>query len=192
MADHPKPSRKTQRRKPSGFNQLFAAERNQMELQMRRNALLQYVGEQLTELTALLRSAGLEPTSVTLSPMPQQANVPTQFAPPLPVQVARPCTWCGKAGEPVNVGGGVVQDLCRLHKQWILGQQKGPDNSYAGAAAVGMSVDRVDMPAMGRPHMNSGKVVMHPTAVDMQQSVQHAQQVNGIPVETEELSDDGK
>jgi hypothetical protein len=180
-ADSPQ-RRKRTARKLSPIDAMIARERGAMELQLRRNAVLQYVGEQLAQLNAMLREAGYGQVTQPIMQVPSNWN-PQQFVQPQqPQAIARPCVWCGKPGTPTNVGNGVIQDLCILHARAMRMQAAGPDGSFNKAAAQGFSVDKTDAPRAPAQPVASGKVIMHPIGEDVARAQQHAAEANGTPI----------
>lgn len=191
------PIKLKRKRRPqlSMIDQMMARERNQMEVQMRRNAVLQYVGEQLAELNGMLRSAGFfaapaTPVGAFGSQIPAGAVLQEQPV-HVPRPVARPCTWCGQPGQPMNTGGGVMQDLCMTHARALRAQAIGPENGFAGAKSTGYAVDRTDAPPPPPPVVNRGKVLMQPIEADVRLAQQHREPVDGAIAEGFEEIDDG-
>jgi hypothetical protein len=172
-----------------------------MAVQMERNAILQYVAEQLAELNALLRAAGFAsaPPPVAMSPFTQPApgyQQGYQSLPPQGAQAApasRPCTWCGHPGTPTNVGNGLIQDLCVVHARAQRAEARGPNGEYANAAAQGFGVNQTDARPSPPPNPNVGKIIMQPTEQDARAARQHEQEVvNGAvtPKGFEEIGDE--
>ena len=178
-----------------------------MAVQMERNAVLQYVGEQVAELNALLREAGFTSRSATIQGQAfenpaiaakqwqQSAHQLYRPAQPAPAQPEAwpPCTWCGggKPTKPFNVGNGVIQNLCAVHAGAQRAEAAGPGGEYAKAAAEKMSVNYTDARSQP-PVMNSGKTIMQPIAQDYQAAQVAANESNGVqppPAGFEEMPD---
>lgn len=180
MAETDPLQKRKRRNNVSPIDAMVARERGAMEMQLRRNAVLQYVGEQLAELNALLRQAGFNLTSAP--PIPTALSQTPVHQPPVVAQAWEPCTWCG-GGKPTkafNVGGGVVQHLCATHGAMVAAQQR----EDAKTSAQGFSVNHTDAKAQP-PNLNSGRMVMQPTEQDFQQSADAPQ----VPEGLEEIAD---
>lgn len=182
MADIP-PKRK-RRSNISPIDRMMARERGQMEVQMRRNAVLQYVGEQLAELNEMMRAAGFQVQAITYPQPLVFGNAHNQAAPqqgfvPQPQQSWPPCALCGggKPTEPVNVAPGIVQDLCRVHRSVAMADSR-PVRDGSGQPLMTNFTDARPQP----PNMNVRRTIMHPIEADVQAAEREAQvSANGAP-----------
>ena len=180
------PKRRKRRTSLSPIDRIRAQQQSAMAVQMERNAVLQYVGEQLEQLNALLREAGFTPRSVTIDPgfNPQRPPAHQLYQPPPPLPQAEawpPCTWCGggKPTKPFSVGNGVIQNLCAVHAGAQRAEAAGPGGEYAKAAAEKMSVNYTDARPQP-PIMNSAKTIMQPIAQDYQAAQAATNESNGV------------
>lgn len=178
MSEMP-PKRRRRRATVTPLDRIRSQQQSALAIQMERNAVLQYVGEQLAELNAMLRDAGFTAQQQMVSslmavpPSPQQQQiVQSAFA-------SRPCAWCGRTpANPTNVGNGVVQDLCQLHAA-LQGAQTRPQVDNSGKPVM---TNFTDAPRpLTPPNPNVGKVVMHPIEADVRQAQQAEAQANGTP-----------
>lgn len=183
MTDIPPQKRRRRRATVSPLDRIRSQQQSALAIQMERNAVLQYVGEQLAELNAMLRDAGFTAQQQMVSslmavpPSPQQQQIVQS---PIPPQLAaRPCAWCGRTpANPTNVGNGVVQDLCQFHVA-LQGAQNRPQVDNSGKPVM---TNFTDAPRpLTAPNPNVGKVVMHPIEADVRQAQQAEAQANGTP-----------
>lgn len=166
MPDDPviTPRRRRSSRIPSPVDMIM--ERNATEA--RKIAVLEYVATQLAECNARLASVGIEVRPAATPRATPQATNGNGNGHVQPRIIANPCTWCGQPAQPFNVGGGVVQYLCRAHRVYVNAQSVGEGGDSAKARAVGMSVDSTEPTynPIQQPKMGAGKMVMQPIEAD--------------------------
>lgn len=179
MADEP--IKRKRRPNLSPLDRIRAQQQSKLAMEMERLAVLQYVGEQLAELNALLRDAGCSVSQMAFQQPP--VHQPIAFQGPTPdVPQGQPqwpaCAHCGpgKPTKTYNLGNGVIQSLCEGHARYYLADQA----ANAKTAAAGFSVNSTDARPQA-PILNSAKTIMQPTQQDIQASQAHAQAANGTP-----------
>ena len=178
------PKRRKRRASLSPLDRIRAQQQSAMAVQMERNAVLQYVGEQVAELNALLREAGFTSSGTLGAPSYARPPAHQLYQPPAPLPQAEawpPCTWCGggKPTKPFSVGNGVIQNLCAVHAGAQRAEAAGPGGEYAKAAAEKMSVNYTDARPQP-PIMNSAKTIMQPIAQDYQAAQAATNESNGV------------
>ena len=164
MADSEPKLKIVRRRRKSVKSKIRARATDQMKqaaIEARKVAVLEYVGEQLEELTRLLRAEGFK-VSRTHEVAPIVAS-----AIPLPI-IQRPCTYCGREG--------VVQNetkngwLCQVHGQYELG---GAVADRKGQNLAGEMFAPKPVPSRAtQPKPSGPKIIIQPTEADFRASKQ--------------------
>ena len=156
------------RRRKSVKSKIRARATDQMKqaaIEARKVAVLEYVGEQLEELTRLLRAEGFKVPRTNEATYTAGTNpIPPTFVQP----IQRPCTYCGREG--------VVQNetkngwLCQVHGQYELG---GAVADRKGQNLAGEMFAPKPVPSRAtQPKPSGPKIIIQPTEADFRASKQ--------------------
>ena len=169
MADSEPKLKIVHRRRKSVKSKIRARATDQMKqaaIEARKVAVLEYVGEQLEELTRLLRAEGFK-VSRTHEPLRSTSNTPTARGIPLPV-IQNPCTYCGRAGVVMNETKNGW--LCQVHGQYELG---GAVADRKGQNLAGEMFAPKPIPSRAvQPKPSGPKTIIQPTEADYRASKQ--------------------
>ena len=168
MPEEPK-LKSVRRRRKSVKSKIRARATDQMKqaaIEARKVAVLEYVGEQVEELTRLLRAEGFK-VSRTREVPHTLAGDPISPGLLAPI-VVNPCTYCGREG--------VVQNetkngwLCQVHGQYELGQAVA---DRKGQNLAGEMFAPKPVPSRAtQPKPSGPKIIIQPTEADFRASKQ--------------------
>ena len=171
MADSEPKLKIIRRRRKSVKSKIRARATDQMKqaaIEARKVAVLEYVGEQLEELTRLLRSEGFKLTRALVVDAAAAAAIQNATPGPIAPVVQRPCTYCGREG--------VVQNetkngwLCEVHGQYELG---GAVADRKGQNLAGEMFAPKPVPSRAtQPKPSGPKIIIQPTEADFRASKQ--------------------
>jgi hypothetical protein len=171
MADSEPKLKIVRRRRKSVKSKIRARATDQMKqaaIEARKVAVLEYVGEQLEELTRLLRAEGFKVSRTHDTATLLTGNPP----PPIPAPIVQnPCIYCGRQGVVMNETK--TGWLCEVHGQYELGgaaQDRQGQNIAAQMFNAAPPKSR-QKPVVPQPNAAllpppQGKIVIHPNAAE--------------------------
>lgn len=151
-------------RKPKSAIDIMA-ERNQLEA--RKNAVLEYLAEQIAEFNARLESVGIRAAIRPVAPAPQQIAHTNGHANGVAHNPnVGPCVACGQNGTLVQVRPGLSQYQCPTHRVYFRSQSIGTKEEN-DARLAGLATDQIVDPVkpQGQP-LPPAKMIMHPIEAD--------------------------
>ncbi len=168
MADSEPKLKIVHRRRKSVKSKIRARATDQMKqaaIEARKVAVLEYVGEQLEELTRLLRAEGFKVSRTHDTATLLTSNPP----PPIPAPIVHnPCTYCGRPGVVMNETKNGW--LCEVHGQYELG---GAVADRKGQNLAGEMFAPKPIPSRAvQPKPPGPKTIIQPTEADYRASKQ--------------------
>jgi hypothetical protein len=174
MADSEPKLKIVHRRRKSVKSKIRARATDQMKqaaIEARKVAVLEYVGEQLEELTRLLRAEGFKVSRMHDPRDP--APLPTGPIAPI---VRNPCTYCGRPGVVMNETKNGW--LCQVHGQYELG---GAVADRKGQNLAGEMFAPKPVPSRAvQPKPSGPKTIIQPTEADYRASKQAFDPLKGV------------
>ena len=136
----------------------------QAAVEARKTAVLEYVGEQIEDLLALLRAEGFH-ASRPREAIPHEVDVYTRASAEMlaaKLVVKNPCAYCGAPGTHLNEMG--TGHLCDTH--WAY-EQGGREEKIGQNLAQQMLAPKAINPKVAAPKPSGPKIVIHPNTAEM-------------------------